>query len=91
MTPKHCIGDALGYCNLMHFQALSVEYIHLEGEGDDKNTLKEFMEERGYSVRSWSDQAMAKDYIFVKKGFNEDVKLPDRFEKDMSPEKKQKH
>ena len=65
----------------MYFQALSVEYIHLAGEGDDQNSLREFMNEKGYSVRSWSDQAMAKDYIFVKKGFNEDVRLPDKFEK----------
>ena len=60
-------------CN---FQALSVEYIWMEGN-DDKNTLRKFMEERGYTVRAevtdgnWASN----DYIFVKRGFNEDVKL----------------
>ena len=60
------------------FQALSVEYIWMEGN-DDKNTLQKFMDEKGYTVRAevtdghWASN----DYIFVKRGFNEDVRLPD--------------
>ena len=61
----------------MHFQALSVEYIHIDGD-DDKNTLKKFMDKKGYSVRAEITDGnwRANDYIFVKKGFNEDVQLP---------------
>ena len=60
------------------FQALSVEYIHLENN-DNKNTLKEFMKEKGYIVRAevTDTRWLANDYIFVKKGFNEDMELPD--------------
>ena len=60
------------------FQALSVEYVWMEGN-DDKNTLKKFMAEKGYTVRAevTDTKWAANDYIFVKKGFNEDVELPD--------------
>ena len=65
------------------FQALSVEYIHLEG-GQDKNSLREFMTKKGYTVRSEVTDSTwwANDYLFVKKGFNEDVKLPNIHTKD---------
>ena len=48
----------------------------MEGS-DDKHSLRKFMEGRGYKVRAevtdthWASN----DYIFVKKGFNEDVEL----------------
>ena len=58
------------------FQAISVEYIWLEGS--DKKTLKKFMKEKGYTVRAEVIAGgAANDYIFVKKGFNEDIELPD--------------
>ena len=60
------------------FQALSVEYIHLNGD-DDKDSLRRFMNEKGYTVRAKviASNSRANDYIFVKKGFNEDINLPD--------------
>ena len=60
------------------FQAISVEYVWMEGN-DNKNTLKKFMAEKGYAVRAevTDTKWAANDYIFVKKGFNEDVELPD--------------
>ena len=65
-------------CTILLFQALSVEYIHIDGD-DDKNSLRDFMNEKGYTVRAEiTDTAwMANDYIFVKKGFSEDINLPD--------------
>ena len=76
---KQChVARYLLYVYLHVFQAVSVEYIWMEGS-DDKNSLRKFMEERGYTVRAevtdgnWASN----DYIFVKKGFNEDVRLPD--------------
>ena len=61
----------------MLLQALSVEYIHIDGD-DDKNSLRDFMNEKGYTVRAEiTDSAWrANDYIFVRKGFNEDIELP---------------
>ena len=54
-----------------------MEYIHIDGD-DDKNTLRNFMNEKGYTVRAeiTDGRSRANDYIFVKRGFNEDVKLP---------------
>ena len=48
-----------------------MEYLHIDGD-DDKNTLKKFMDEKGYSVRAEITDGIsrANDYIFVKKGFN---------------------
>ncbi len=46
--------------------------------GDSRHTLKRFMEARGYSLRATvvdGDWA-ANDYVFVKRGFNEEVRLP---------------
>ena len=62
---------------ILQFQALSVEYIHIDGD-DDKNSLRDFMTEKGYAVRAeiTDGNSRANDYIFVKKGFNEDIKLP---------------
>ena len=64
-------------CRLLKFQALSVEHLHIDGD-DDKNSLRNFMTEKGYTVRAeiTDGRSRANDYIFVKKGFNEDVKLP---------------
>ena len=55
-----------------------MEYIHIDGD-DDKNSLRNFMIEKGYTVRAeiTDGNGRANDYIFVKRGFNEDVKLPD--------------
>ena len=55
-----------------------MEYIHIDGD-DDKNSLQNFMIEKGYTVRAeiTDGSGRANDYIFVKRGFNEDVKLPD--------------
>ena len=61
----------------MRIQALSVEYIHIDGD-DSKETLRKFMEDRGYSVRAtvvdgnWASN----DFLFVRRGFNEDIRLP---------------
>ena len=54
-----------------------MEYIHIDGD-DDKNSLRNFMNEKGYTVRAeiTDGNYRANDYIFVKRGFNEDVKLP---------------
>ena len=62
---------------ILQFQALSVEYIHIDGD-DDKNSLRDFMTEKGYTVRAEITDGnwRANDYIFVKKGFNEHIKLP---------------
>ena len=64
-------------CLILLFQALSVEYIHIDGD-DDKHSLREFMNEKGYTVRAeiTDTKWRANDYIFVKKGFNEDIELP---------------
>ena len=54
-----------------------MEYIHIDGD-DDKNSLRNFMTEKGYTVRAEITDGnwRANDYIFVKKGFNEHIKLP---------------
>ena len=54
-----------------------MEYIHIDGD-DDKNSLRDFMTEKGYTVRAKITDGTyrARDYMFVKKGFNEDIKLP---------------
>jgi hypothetical protein len=54
-----------------------VEYIHIDGK-DSKATLREFMEKKGYEVRATvvDGHWLANDFIFVKRGFNADVKLP---------------
>ena len=54
-----------------------MEFIHLNGD-DDKNSLRAFMSEKGYRVRAEVTDSTwrANDYIFVKKGFNEDIELP---------------
>ena len=54
-----------------------MEYIHIDGD-DDKNSLRDFMTEKGYTVRAEITDGnwRANDYIFVKQGFNEDIKLP---------------
>ena len=64
-------------CRLLKFQALSVEHLHIDGD-DDKNSLQDFMNEKGYTVRAeiTDGKLQAYDYLFVKKGFNEDIKLP---------------
>ena len=64
----------------IQFQALSVEYKHIHGD-DNKNSLRNFMTEKGYTVRAKitgyvKGDGGACDYMFVKKGFNEDIKLP---------------
>ena len=61
----------------MLLQALSVEYIHIDGD-DDKNSLIDFMNEKGYTVRAeiTDSSFRANDYLFVRKGFNEDIELP---------------
>ena len=53
-----------------------MEYLHIKGK-DNKNSLRDFMNEKGYTVRAeiTHSLAMADDYLFVKKGFNEDIKL----------------
>ena len=55
-----------------------MEYIHINGD-DDKYSLRDFMEKKGYRVRAEVTDTnwRANDYIFVKKGFNEDIKLQD--------------
>ena len=77
---KTCTNEnvAINLKKLHTFQAISVEYVHMEGN-DNKNTLKKFMAEKGYKVRAevTDTKWAANDYIFVKKGFNEDVELPD--------------
>jgi hypothetical protein len=57
-------------------QALSVEYIHIDGN-DSKESLRAFMEKKGYEVRATvvDSNWASNDFIFVKKGFNSDVKL----------------
>ena len=44
-----------------------MEYIHIDG-GDDKNSLRNFMTEKGYTVRAEITDGnwRANDYIFVK-------------------------
>ena len=44
----------------------------------DRDLLRDFMNEKGYTVRAEITDSVwrANDYIFVRKGFNEDIKLP---------------
>ena len=58
-----------------------MEYLHIDGGyagGDENNSLEDFMSEKGYTIRAKvrDDKWQAYDYIFVKKGFNEHVLLP---------------
>ena len=69
------VNGRLQTYDTIQFQALSVEYNHIHGD-DDKNSLRNFMTEKGYTVRAKITGYRACDYMFVKKGFNEDIKLP---------------
>ena len=60
-----------------------MEYIHLDGD-HDKSSMRDFMTEKGYTVRSEITDSTwrANDYLFVKKGFMEDIQLPNIHTKD---------
>ena len=80
----------------MHWttQALSVEFIHI-GEAattGSKNELESFMLDRGYTVRAMVTNRLwlANDYIFVKKGFREDILLKDIHTGQETEEKKRR-
>ena len=59
-----------------------MEYLHIDGsyagKYENHNSLEDFMIEKGYTVRAkvTDDKWQAFDYIFVKKGFNEHILLP---------------
>ena len=59
--------------------ALSVEFSHVGEVSNVKGDMIEFMARFGYEMRAKVTHynLLAHDYIFVKKGFNEDVKLED--------------
>ena len=44
----------------------------------DRDLLRDFMNEKGYTVRAeiTDSSFRANDYLFVRKGFNEDIELP---------------